>query len=59
MVKLKTTTIGYFEAISARNRMSIAYFGFKPSLYQNIKKLHPLERGTLNTYLDKNALFNP
>jgi hypothetical protein len=29
MVKLKTETIGYFEAISARNRLSIAYFGFK------------------------------
>ena len=28
MVKLKTATIGYFEAISARNRLSIAYFGF-------------------------------
>jgi metal-dependent amidase/aminoacylase/carboxypeptidase family protein len=26
---LKTATIGYFEAISARNRLPIAYFGFK------------------------------
>ncbi|EPR66342.1 hypothetical protein ADICYQ_4476 [Cyclobacterium qasimii M12-11B] len=29
MVKLKTATIGYFEAISARKRLSIAYFGLK------------------------------
>ena len=35
MVKLKTATIGYFEAISARNRLSIAYFGFNIQLARN------------------------
>jgi hypothetical protein len=32
MVKLKTAMIGYFEAILAGNRLSIAYFGFKRAL---------------------------
>jgi hypothetical protein len=36
MIKLKTATIGYFEAISAPNRLSIAYFGLKMERQVNI-----------------------
>jgi hypothetical protein len=38
MVKLKTATIGYFEAISARNRLSIAYFGLKQDLAISLRE---------------------